>query len=236
MGVSSNRKIKAEREVASSNQRTSAKQGTSQEQGLAYFSLPSSPPTEARRPGKLKRWIAGAMFLALLGYIGSLQLHQGAEHGPKRTELAAASVAVSAQLADADLDQELTTKTREQLRNNVVPDFIKGSDTRLQEAVLSGERDLYRLKLLDTAAEDGDLVEVTIDGMPMGIVSLQNNGNELILPIRKGSTKMQVKGVRDGGGGITFGFRTSDGRVYSRSMDTGQVEQWAIETSRGGGK
>ncbi|ACA56667.1 hypothetical protein FDC45_13950 [Clostridium botulinum] len=57
----------------------------------------------------------------------------------------------------------------------------------------------------DYAAEDGDYVQVIVDGTPLGdAFMIKHKPKEFTVPA---VAKVQIKGIKDGGGGITYGVR-----------------------------
>ncbi len=66
----------------------------------------------------------------------------------------------------------------------------------------SSEQDDTKIWVWDYAAEDGDYVQVIVNGVPLGdAFFIKNKPVELTVP---SVALIQVKGVRDGGGGITY--------------------------------
>jgi hypothetical protein len=93
----------------------------------------------------------------------------------------------------------------------------------------SGRRTLYRLHLLDHLAEDGDEVEVSVDGISQGPVPLSNVGTDMLIPLTQGKpSQIKVTATRDGGGGVTFGVVSSLGEARTRVMQVGESEQWQV--------
>jgi hypothetical protein len=90
--------------------------------------------------------------------------------------------------------------------------------------------DLFSIRLVDTVAEDGDVVVVSVDGQALGRINLSNAGTVLTLPLKPGaSTSLKVLAEKDGGGGVTFGAVTSQGQVMSRVMAVGESQDWTVE-------
>lgn len=90
----------------------------------------------------------------------------------------------------------------------------------LDAAIKLGTVQMHSLVLYDTDDEDGDAVEIVADGFSKRIV-LTKRGETLEVPITLGA--LQVIGSADGGGGITVGIQTSDGRtIVSDKIAVGQ--------------
>jgi hypothetical protein len=89
--------------------------------------------------------------------------------------------------------------------------------------------DFYHIYLYDSCDEDGDIVELLLDGVPFAAVPLTHRGATLSVPVsRSVPTQISVRGVHDGGGGITVACRTSQGDFFSRTMAAGEVQSLAI--------
>jgi hypothetical protein len=89
--------------------------------------------------------------------------------------------------------------------------------------------DFYHIYLYDSCDEDGDIVEILLDGVTFAAVPLTHRGATLSVPVsRTQPTQISVRGVRDGGGGITVACRTSQGDFFSRTMAEGEVQSLAI--------
>ena len=81
---------------------------------------------------------------------------------------------------------------------------------------------VYRLHLFDSCDEDGDVVEVRLDGVPFAVVPITHAGATLAVPIDPArASRVSILGLRDGEGGITVGCRTADGSSYCRTIAEG---------------
>ena len=99
----------------------------------------------------------------------------------------------------------------------------------MKTEIRKGDTRFFHIFLYDCCDEDGDVVEVLIDGVPFSTVTLSNQGMTLSVPVAAdGSTKIQIRGVYDGGGGITVACRTSKGQGFLRAMPVGGVETLAV--------
>lgn len=68
----------------------------------------------------------------------------------------------------------------------------------------SGAKDT-KIWVWDYAAEDGDYVQVLVNGAPLGdSFMIKNKPKEFTVPA---VGEVQIKGIRDGGGGITYAVR-----------------------------
>lgn len=151
-----------------------------------------------------------------------------------------------------DINQSLTTTVQTHLRNGDVnaaqsalvnsqqippiPPQIKDASGQAIQPVQptltpgqaadlrSGNAKLFQVFLYDSCAEDGDVVEVLINGVPFATVPIMHAGATLSVPVTSGApTDVSIRGVYDGGGGITVACKTSQGEFFMRSMRAGEV-------------
>lgn len=114
----------------------------------------------------------------------------------------------------------------EQLPSSVVnPEISEG----LKAALVDGDASFFHLFMYDCCAEDGDVVEVQINGRPFAIVPITHLGATLSIPLIKGQvTSLALRGVRDGGGGITVAFRSSEGEAFLGVLGVDQVVKFGL--------
>lgn len=92
-----------------------------------------------------------------------------------------------------------------------------GGDLTITHKSNDDETTMY---IWDYAAEDGDYVQVVIDGTPMGEPFMIKHKPKTFKVPTVG--KVQVKGTRDGGGGITYGvYYEANSTSYFNGMDVG---------------
>lgn len=90
----------------------------------------------------------------------------------------------------------------------------------LRLAIATGTVEMQNLFLFDTDKEDGDVVEIVATGFQQQ-VRLTKAGLALEVPVTQGA--LIVIGRADGGGGITVGIRTDDGRtIASQKIRVGE--------------
>jgi hypothetical protein len=92
----------------------------------------------------------------------------------------------------------------------------------LKKEVLDKQPEFVRLTLYDACDEDGDVVEVLVNGISFAVVPLTHKGAELCIPVPQGGGRITLRGVRDGVGGITVGGRTSRGDIFWAAMRVGE--------------
>jgi hypothetical protein len=92
-----------------------------------------------------------------------------------------------------------------------------GGDLTITHKSNDDETTMY---IWDYAAEDGDYVQVVIDGTPMGEpFMIKNKPISFKVPT---VGEVQVIGTRDGGGGITYGvYYEANSTTYFNGMDVG---------------
>lgn len=79
----------------------------------------------------------------------------------------------------------------------------------------------------DYASEDGDYVQVLVNGAPItDPFMIKHKPKELIVP---STGDVQIKGIRDGGGGITYAVRYEiNGTSYFNGAPEGEVNTYTI--------
>jgi len=87
-----------------------------------------------------------------------------------------------------------------------------------------------RIWIWDYAAEDGDYVQVLINGVPCGAPFMIKHKPVMIPVSMPGlAGTVQVKGVRDGGGGITYAVRYElNNTTYFNSAPVGEVNTYTL--------
>ncbi len=88
-----------------------------------------------------------------------------------------------------------------------------------------GESSVFQVHLYDSCYEDGDIVELLINGHHYATVPITNRGLVLSIPLaNRGSTSVVVRGISDGGGGITVACETSQGTGFVRVLAVGEEQ------------
>ncbi len=129
-----------------------------------------------------------------------------------------------------DEDLATTKAVKESLLKGEVPKILEQAAPEIKTKILSGEMSFYKFKVFDSVHEDGDIVEIFINGMPFGYIDMNNDGTTISLPLAAGQLQnVAVKGVRDGGGGITFGAQTSSGEIHLRVLDVGETDSFTAK-------
>jgi hypothetical protein len=80
----------------------------------------------------------------------------------------------------------------------------------------------------DYAAEDGDYVQVLVNGAPSGeAFMIKNKPREITVP---SVGAVQIKGIKDGGGGITYAVRYEiNGTSYFNGTPEGQLNTYTLK-------
>lgn len=161
-----------------------------------------------------------------------------------------AQVLPAIEVSRADLDRRTTREIRAALRRNdlmtanaalqaaqkmqspsqnpdVVPPRI-AADSELAAALVDGRQELFQIELFDCCDEDGDIVEVMVNGTSFATVPIMNSGTMVSIPLQSGSNTVTIRGVKDGGGGVTLSFRTSRGEYFARAMRVGEQYQMEV--------
>lgn len=81
----------------------------------------------------------------------------------------------------------------------------------------------------DYAAEDGDYVQVLVNGVPVSdAFMIKHKPRELTVPA---TGEIQIKGIRDGGGGITYAVRYEiNGTSYFNGTPEGVCNTYTLRT------
>jgi hypothetical protein len=91
----------------------------------------------------------------------------------------------------------------------------------IEKDLADGKVKLVWITLWDDMVEDGDVVEIQSTGFNR-VVSLTKAKQRLSIPV-PASGSIQMKGVRDGGGGITVAAETESGPLPIPVMAPGQT-------------
>ncbi|SEM73207.1 hypothetical protein SAMN05192533_105124 [Mesobacillus persicus] len=91
----------------------------------------------------------------------------------------------------------------------------------------SSDADETKIWVWDYAAEDGDYVQVLVDGTPSSeSFMIQHQPKELMVP---STGSVQIKGIRDGGGGITYAVRYDmNGTSYFNTAPEGEFNTYEL--------
>lgn len=98
-----------------------------------------------------------------------------------------------------------------------------------EDHTITHNSDVKDTKILiwDYAAEDGDYVQVIVNGTPLGdAFMIKHKPKEITIPA---VGKVQIKGIRDGGGGITYGIRYDiNGTSYFNGTSKGKSNTYTL--------
>lgn len=87
---------------------------------------------------------------------------------------------------------------------------------------------VYRIEVWDCCDEDGDAIDLVINGVSIMTVPLTHEPTSLAIPLRRGENTIALRGSRDGRGGVTVAFRTSQGEYYNRRLRVGRQHQIGV--------
>lgn len=84
-----------------------------------------------------------------------------------------------------------------------------------------------KILIWDYAAEDGDYVQVIVNGAPLGdSFMIKHKPREITVPA---VGEVEIKGIRDGGGGITYAIRYDiNGTSYFNSTPEGESNTYTL--------
>ena len=164
-------------------------------------------------------------------------------------ESGAAHVVPSIDVSAMDVDEDPSRAVRDSVRSNaleaataslqaaqripVVADVEQqkpelAPDSRLREAVSKEETKFFRLHVFDCCDEDGDVVQIVVNGEPFATIPITHEGALVSVPLAPGGNTVSLRGIRDGGGGITVSFRTSRGDYFCKRMRVGQEHRLGV--------
>jgi hypothetical protein len=136
-------------------------------------------------------------------------------HRPK------AAAGVSKQVAPALAPVAETEKAVRQV--------LAKAPAKTRSDIAAGRTVIYSLHVLDDVVEDGDVVDLIVNGTSHGRILLSSAGQDVLIPLPAGSTaSVKALAVEDGGGGVTFGVTTSQGEIRSTVMAVGQSDDWSV--------
>ncbi len=99
----------------------------------------------------------------------------------------------------------------------------------MRSEMMHGDSKFYHVHLNDSCYNDGDVVEILVNEKPMFLVPINNAGATISIPVSTRSvTVVSVRGVYDGGGGITVACRTSRGEGFIRVMSPGEIQPLGV--------
>lgn len=128
-------------------------------------------------------------------------------------------------ISGADYDKQTTSRIKSSLESGVVPQMLEKSSSKLVEKIKNGEMKFYSFKVLDSIDDDGDIVEIFIDGESFSTFVLSKSESKLSVPIEFGKSKLiTVKAVRDAGDGITFGAKLINAEFMLDNLLVGESD------------
>ena len=99
----------------------------------------------------------------------------------------------------------------------------------MRTEIANGDAKFFHIHLRDSCWNDGDVVEILLNGQPAFLVPITNAGATLSVPVTSGTAMViSVRGVYDGGGGITVACRTSRGEGFVRVMAPGEIQPLGV--------
>lgn len=128
-------------------------------------------------------------------------------------------------ISGADYDRPTTARIRRTLESGVLPQILEKSSSTIVEKLKKGEMKFYSFKVLDSIDDDGDEVEISIDGEPFSRFILSPAEVRLSIPIEFGKSKIiSIKAIRDSGDGITFGAKLMDAEFLLDNILVGESD------------
>lgn len=152
--------------------------------GKAYTPLPRIEP---HRSARLRGGIVAAIAVAAVvaGIVILSQVSDRHSPAPPPALGVPATQAHDTQvlfLSSQDLDLEATEQAKSALARGEVPPVLRNAPLETRRQIASGEQQLYSVRLMDFADEDGDAVSIAVNGLPFGELALANAGARLTIP------------------------------------------------------
>lgn len=99
----------------------------------------------------------------------------------------------------------------------------------VRRAPTGPEKGLFTLKIRDYLDQDGDKIRVLVNGHDHGVYTIYNHPTTLSFPVTKGTiAEIVIKGVHDGGGGITLAVTSPSGIEFRETpLSEGQSVELA---------
>jgi hypothetical protein len=107
-------------------------------------------------------------------------------------------------------------QAQQQANVQISPDIAP----QIASKVNSGQTKFYDVQVWDTCAEDGDIVDVMVDGAVFATVTLMHSPTKVSIPCGPGTT-VSIGARIDGGGGVTLGAKTSAGQYFTPILNPG---------------
>lgn len=128
-------------------------------------------------------------------------------------------------ISGTDFDRSTTTRVQKELTAGVIPQFLQKCSPVILEKLKNGEMRFYTFRVLDSIDDDGDQVEVLIDGQVYADVVLSRSETPLLIPIEYGKSKiLTIKAVRDSGNGISFGAKLLQSEFLLDNLKLGETD------------
>lgn len=165
------------------------------------------------------------------------------------TNLGSERIRAAVQVTSADADHVATRRVRTALRRGDLPSATAelqnaqrfstvddasrslpnlASNPELAAELEQGRKRLFHIELFDCCQEDGDVVDLTVNGSHFATVPITNAGTMISVPLSTGNNTIAIQGTRDGRGGVTLSLTTSRGDFFTRRMRVGEVYEMGV--------
>lgn len=128
-------------------------------------------------------------------------------------------------LTSSDFDKFTTAKVKKDLEAGSLPQFLQKSSPVIIEKLKSGEMKFYSFRVFDSIDDDGDEVEILVDGQTYAYFVLSQTEMKLSIPIEFGESKvLTFKAIRDSGDGISFGAKIQNSDFLLDNIQVGESD------------
>lgn len=129
------------------------------------------------------------------------------------------------QISNGDFDKSTTVGARKDLENGITPAFMEKSSAVILQKVKNGEMKFYSFTVLESIDDNGDEVQIFIDGLAYTPVVLSRTETKISVPIEFGKSKLiTIKAVRDAGDGISFGAKVLKSEFLLDNIQNGESD------------
>ncbi len=183
------------------------------------FNAPVTPKKESNKI--IERIKTGAIFAAVCLIIGTI--HLGINGSQNQTTVDSSAEAKSALSSH---QSAVLSEGAVLLNSDSDAEYING-DLTIEH---NYEEDKSKVWIWDYAAEDGDRVQVFVDGVALGDdFTIYHTPKEITVP---SVSEVKLVGTHDGGGGITYAIRYElNGICYFNGMDLNGDNTYTLQRS-----
>lgn len=128
-------------------------------------------------------------------------------------------------ISGSDYDRLTTARIKKTLESGVLPQMLEKSSSNIIDKIKKDKMKFYSFKIPGSIINDGDEVEISIDGETYSRFFLSQAEVRLSIPIEFGKSKiLNIKAIRDAGDGITFGAKLHNAEFLLDNLLAGESD------------